>query len=191
MSAWTLETILVHSTYSWFTYSATTVPYYRAVLACTLIFSAGETNAQTTTPIKIDFQTGGFTGELDDDDHFANSIASLGDIDGDGVADLAAGAPGDDDGVGQHGAVWILFMNAGGTVKSHQNISDREGRFERSSGDDGLGLGSFLANGTDLDGDGRDELLYGGKTSVYTLFLNEEGTVRMQAMTLTSGDSPA
>jgi hypothetical protein len=39
------------------------------------------------------------------------SAASLGDLDGDGVGDLAVGAPGDDDGGDWHGAVWALFLD--------------------------------------------------------------------------------
>ncbi len=43
---------------------------------------------------KISDTQGGFTGILDDLDHFGASLASLGDLDGDGVGDLAvAGGP--------------------------------------------------------------------------------------------------
>ena len=38
---------------------------------------------------------GGVTGALDDTDFFDGSLASLGDLDGDGVGDLAVGAFGD------------------------------------------------------------------------------------------------
>ncbi len=72
---------------------------------------------------------GGFTGILDNDDFFGSSVASLGDLDGDGVGDLAVGARGDDDGGPVRGAVWVLFLNTDGTVKSHQKISDTEGGF--------------------------------------------------------------
>ena len=37
----------------------------------------------------------------------------MGDLDGDGVADLAAGAVLDDDGAGGAGAVWVLFLDDG------------------------------------------------------------------------------
>lgn len=57
---------------------------------------------------------GGFTGALDDYDYFGDGVASLGDLDGDSIADLAVGAIWDDDGgtTGQpdRGAVWVLFL---------------------------------------------------------------------------------
>ncbi len=60
---------------------------------------------------KISDTQGGFTGILDDGDLFGSSVASLGDLDGDGVADLAVGAWWDDDGGGDRGAVWVLFLD--------------------------------------------------------------------------------
>ena len=56
--------------------------------------------------------------------------AALGDLDGNGNADLAVGADGDKDGgnpSGGEGAVWILFLNSDGTVKSKQKISKTAG----------------------------------------------------------------
>ena len=60
---------------------------------------------------KISSTEGGFTGILDDWDWFGISAAALGDLDGDGVGDLAVGAPGDDDGGSGRGAVWVLFLD--------------------------------------------------------------------------------
>ena len=42
---------------------------------------------------------------------------------------MVVGAPGDDDGGDARGAVWVLFLDTNGTVKSHQKISDTEGKF--------------------------------------------------------------
>ncbi len=47
---------------------------------------------------KISDTEGGFTGILELNDFFGYSVASLGDLDGDGVGDLAVGAFNDDDG---------------------------------------------------------------------------------------------
>lgn len=60
---------------------------------------------------KISSTAGGFTGILDNSDRFGSSLASLGDLDGDGVTDLAVGAWTDDDGGFDRGAVWVLFLD--------------------------------------------------------------------------------
>ncbi|MCP4967240.1 MAG: hypothetical protein GY926_18665, partial [bacterium] len=48
-------------------------------------------------------------------------------LDGDGIADIAVGAYGDDDGGTSRGAVYVLFLNSDGTVKAEQKISDTAG----------------------------------------------------------------
>lgn len=65
---------------------------------------------------KISGTQGGFTGVLGDYDGFGRSVAAIGDLDGDGVDDLAAGAYGDDDGVPNSGAVWVLTLDGVPTV---------------------------------------------------------------------------
>lgn len=135
---------------------------------------------------KINETVGGFTGILDTSDRFGTSVACLGDLDGDGVQDLAVGAFGDDDGGTGHGAVWILFMNANGTVKSHQKISDTQGGFTGDLDERDL-FGVAVAGLGDLDGDGRVDLAVGAlydddggldRGAVWVLFLNGDGTVR-------------
>ncbi len=138
---------------------------------------------------KISDTEGGFTGILDDRDAFGISVAAMGDLDGDGVGDLAVGAWRDDDGGtppdADRGAVWILFLNTDGTVKSHQKISDTEGGFTGILEDDdafGVSVGSL----GDLDGDGVGDLAVGAagvdgsnaRGAAWILFLNTDGTVK-------------
>jgi hypothetical protein len=78
---------------------------------------------------KISATSGGFTASLEEMDQFGRSIVNLGDMDGDGVTDLMVGAHTDDDGGLDKGAVYVLFMNANGSVKAWQKISDLEGNF--------------------------------------------------------------
>ncbi len=98
--------------------------------AVVLVLSAGSAQAQPGTVLshqKISDTAGGFTGILGNGDNFG-TVASLGDLDGDGVGDLAVGAIGDDDGGSNRGAVWVLSldgvpcdpcdMNCDGTVNA-------------------------------------------------------------------------
>ncbi|MCA9027882.1 MAG: FG-GAP repeat protein [Planctomycetaceae bacterium] len=135
---------------------------------------------------KISDTMGNFTATLDNNDYFGNSLTNLGDLDGDGNSDLAVGAYRDDDGIIERGAVYVLFMNADGTVKSHQKISDTVGNFTATM-DNSYEFGSSLANLGDLDGDGITDLTVGARSdsdggankgAVYVLFLNADGTVK-------------
>ncbi len=148
---------------------------------------------------KISDTQGGFTGTLDDSDTFGITVAALGDLDGDGVGDLAVGANGDDDGGATRGAVWVLFLNTDGTVKSHRKISDTQGGFIGTL-DDGDGFGTSVASLADLDGDGVGDLAVGAvqdddggtdRGAVWVLFLNTDGTVKShQKISDTRGGGP-
>ena len=69
------------------------------------------------------------------------------------VVDVAVGARKDDDGGSDRGAVWILFLNADGTVKSHQKISSTDGGFtEWASHSSGAAqIGSSLSHRSQLN----------------------------------------
>ena len=145
---------------------------------------------------KISDTEGGFTGILDDGDWFGTSATSLGDLDGDGVGDLAVGACEDDDGGVNRGAVWVLFLDPDGTVKSHQKISDTEGGFTGTLVDYDA-FGYSVASLGDLDGDGVGDLAVGAfydddggldRGAVWVLFLNTDGTVKShQKISATEG----
>jgi hypothetical protein len=136
---------------------------------------------------KISSLAGGFTGPLHNRDQFGRALAGIGDLDGDGVPDLAVGANFDNDGGFDRGAVWILFLNPDGTVKAEAKISSLSGGL--TGLDDRDEFGRALAAPGDLDGDGVLDLCVaapydddGGanKGAVYVLFLNPDGSVKGQ-----------
>ncbi len=132
--------------------------------------------------IKIVDGESGFEGNIDSGDRFGRDHDKVGDIDGDGISDLVVGARSDDDGATDAGAVYILFMNEDGTVKSNQKISALTGNFDGE-----LFAGSFFGYGVagigDYDGDGIPDIAVSAPASndvhtVYILHLNSNGTVK-------------
>ena len=135
---------------------------------------------------KISATTGGFTGTLDDGDIFGWSVEGVGDLDNDGIPDLAVGAPQDNDGGFFKGAIWILHLHPNGTVKTHQKISDGSSEFTGALGDNAF-FGASIAALGDLDNDGIPDLAVGApgdsdggveRGAVWVLFLNAGGTVK-------------
>ncbi len=148
-------------------------------------------NGTVASQRKISAIAGNFSGELEAGDSFGRALARVGDLDGDGLPELAVGAIGDDDGgdgIGGRGAIWILFLNADGSVREHQKISSTVGGFDGSSSVFSY-FGGALAPLGDLDGDGVPDLAAGDQYytevgyatgAVYVLFLNADGTVKAQ-----------
>ena len=144
-----------------------------------------DANGSVLSHTKISDTAGGFTGSLDDGDRFGRKVAALGDLDGDGVPDLAVGAPGDDDGgvspAADRGAVWILFLNPDGTVASHRKISALAGGFTGALDDLDL-FGRSVGLVGDLEGDGTLELAVGAA-------LDDDGGANCGAVWLLSLDA--
>ena len=146
-----------------------------------------DTNGTVKGHTKISDTQGGFTGNLDDNDQFGRTPIAIGDLDGDGVTDIATGTTLDDDGGTNYGAVYILFMNANGSVKSHQKISATQGGFTGDLSGSTLTFGLYLASLDDIDGDNVPDILVcasndndGGpkRGAFWLLFLNSNGTVK-------------
>ncbi|MEH6763807.1 MAG: T9SS type A sorting domain-containing protein [Aequorivita antarctica] len=135
---------------------------------------------------KISDTQGGLNGVLEAGDYFGGSVANIGDLNGDGIIDLAVGAYRDDDGGLNRGAVYILFMNTDGTVNNLQKISDIIGNFDTEFNDE-MFFGKSIDLMGDLNGDELIEIAVGARGyqedgalnfgAFYILNLNVDGTV--------------
>ncbi len=135
--------------------------------------------------LKISDLSGGFAGGLKINDNFGFSLAGIGDINGDGTEDLAIGAPFDKDSALDAGAIYVLFLDADGSVAGYQKISDSLGDFD-SNLDAQDYFGYSLAATSDWNGDGRAELLVGApgdddaagqSGAIYIVFIGSDGKV--------------
>ena len=131
-------------------------------------------------------------------DYFGFSATAIGDLDGNGTTDIAVGAPGDSS---ARGAVYVLYRNADGTIKSSVKIgSEINGGPTLSSGN---AFGLHVESLGDVDGDGVTDLAVGSQDSnevgaVYITRLKADGTAKSITKlasgtngvpTLASGDS--
>lgn len=142
---------------------------------------------------KITEGRGGFSGDLDIFDGFGREVAPIGDLDGDGILDIAVGANNDDDIALNSGAVYILFLNADGTVKSDAKITGAGVNSLNLNALDEFGRG--IACIGDLNNDGVQDLAVGAigddqagpnYGNVWILFMTSSGGV-LQARSINLG----
>jgi gliding motility-associated-like protein len=124
---------------------------------------------------------------------FGIESAAIGDLNDDGVVDLAVGATNEDGSL--VGALFILFMNSDGTVKSTSKLTCSEPADERDS------FGSSVAALGDLDDDGVEDIGVGAgydgdngyhAGAYWILFMNKDGTTKArQKISALSGNFTA
>jgi len=133
-------------------------------------------------------------------DYAGRSTATL-DYNGDGIDDLALGAPGSDLNGAQSGAVAVFFGPLDGVFDSPDSMSLVATDVLLLGSNSGDMLGWSVANAGDLDGDGTDELLVGaprpmsrsgrGYAAVFSASTaSSSGTSMDDAMTLLVASDP-
>ncbi len=95
------------------------------------------------------------TGESTSDTAGA-SVSRIGDLDGDGADDFLVGAPGNDDGATDGGAVYLVS----GAVSASGDLSLATATFYGENDNDAFG--TSVAGGGDFDGDGTEDFVVGG-----------------------------
>ncbi len=120
---------------------------------------------------------------------FGQAVAGIGDLDGDGIPDLAVSNEYDADGSEMAGAVWICFLDKNGSLKAKEKISAWQGKFGGLL-HGGSKLGSPLCGPGDIDGDGIPDLLAGSADGIWVLEMNRDGSVKEQRRVVRSEASP-
>jgi len=114
---------------------------------------------------KISGTQGGLTTPLADDDLFGMTVAPLGDLNQDGIADIAIGNNKDDIGATDIGAVVLAGLSSAGAVNTERVIAQGSG-FPGLTLIPGERFGRALANLGDLRGDGSVVLGVGAGAGV-------------------------
>jgi large repetitive protein len=112
-------------------------------------------------------------------DHFGESVAGLGDIDADGIPDIAVSAPGVDVGlVLDRGAVYVLRLTASGQVKAGGTTLLRQGVANipaSTSALTGEHFGSSVAGIGDINADGVRDIVIGMEGFEVNALSTDEG----------------
>ncbi len=121
---------------------------------------------------------------LNNNDFFGISIANIGDLNGDGISDIAVGATGDDAGGENRGAIHVMLMNSNGSVSNTIEINNNTANGPVLNNNDFFG--SSIANIGDLNGDGISDIAVGAtgddaggasRGAIHVMLMNSNGSV--------------
>src|SRR5690606_2798575 len=160
-----------------------------------ILFLNEDTSIQSIQ--KISEEEGGFNVNMIEWDYFGRSIRYLGDLNNDGLMEIAVGAEYDNEAGHRFGGIYIITLNPNGTVFSYQKINQIHGNFQGEL-DVWDVFGSDIENLGDLNGDGNIDIAIGARRdgdggeergAVWVLFLNSDLTVNShQKISSTSGN---
>ena len=94
-------------------------------------------------------------------DKAGTTVMSIADLNGDGKADILVGAPGNDSGGADAGAVYVVWGKSSSAAVSLTNVAAGTGGFKITGADGGDAAGSVLGTLGDVNGDGKAEILIG------------------------------
>ncbi len=146
----------------------------------------------------FDNNTLGMVGALQSNFSFGESVAATADIDGNGVAEIIAGVPGDDIAYLNRGAIWILFLDTQLNITTISRIHGNS--VGLSTYPDSISyFGRSIATADDIDGDGIDDIFIGSSEGyinpsstnlVHVVFLSTQGTIKNSALLTASSGTP-
>ena len=136
------------------------------------------TNGSVKSTVEINDSTANGP-TLNSSDFFGNSVENVGDLDGDGVNDLAVGASGDNAEGDNRGTIHIMFMNTDGSVKSTVEINSSTTNGPTLENADRFGIA--ISNIGDFDDNGITDLAIGAyqggigtnRGAVHIVFMQE------------------
>ena len=142
---------------------------------------------QSNSVIKIDKNTTNGPTTIGEED-YGQSVENIGDLDGDGIDDIAVGVILDDNGdilTENYGAIFIHFMNTNGTIDSSVKIDSTTPNGPSLDYND-YRYGSSIESIGDLNGDGVPDIAVGAVSyfgnasntgAVFIHFMNTDGSI--------------